>query len=92
MAEDKEDGKWTFDMHQHALVIAFPYGDIEGVGSVVIPPTFVTNMPTCDHHDATEMIEAALLFALDVVRNGQYREVDAEAPTDLSSMKEQPHD
>jgi len=87
----EDDGKWTFDMHEHALVIAFPYGTVEGLpGEVVVPPVFVTNMPTCDHRDAKDLIVAALLFALEVVRNGEYREVDAEAPNDISTLKEKP--
>jgi hypothetical protein len=89
MAEESSN-VWKFDMEQHAMVVAFPLGMVDGVDEpVVTPPVFVTNLATCAEH-APQLIEAALLFALDVVRNGQYREVDAEMPTDLSSLKEKP--
>lgn len=86
MTEEEEPQTFEFDMTKNAMVIAFPYcripgSDLEFVG----PPTFVANMPS--DRDPHQQMEAALLFALTVVREGRLKDF-GEVPDDISSLKE----
>lgn len=77
---------FEFDMAQHAMLVAFPFctvpgSDIEFVG----PPTFVSNMP--EDRDPNQQMEAALLFALAVIREGKLKSF-GDVPDDLSTLKD----
>jgi hypothetical protein len=88
MTEQDKD-VYEFDMKQHAMVVAFPFCQVEDTGKDFVgPPVFVMNVP--EGHDPGGHMEAALLFALAVVRNGQYKVhgLSNPIPDDLSTLED----
>lgn len=85
-----EPDVYEFDMKQHAMLVAFPFCKVADTGKDFVgPPVFLMNCP--EGHDPQAHMEAALLFALAVVRNGQFsvHGLSETIPNDLSSLGEQ---